>query len=716
MSRHERWIVAGLVLLSAVIVSRGSHGMNGAAPHFLAVSHSIAYDRDLDLRNQYAADGGYLFQPATTATEGVSRVGRDGGVYPSDGLGFSLAMVPVFVVVDAVTGAIPGQVLNAVRWNRERAARDLISFVMALLAAWTAVLTLRITIAVTGSRTHAPVLVVLAFITLPSIGASIVALVEIPAALLCAWFVLERLRPRPRPFMLALPLALLPWLHLRYAVIAIAGAVWACARSQNQQLGRGHEVVWLPATSVATIAALRWWLFGTLLPDLPADAGWMTLAALVTGLPSLLLDVDFGLLWVAPFWILSLFGLARVRRARPGFARFTGWALLGVLVVAAGFGTWRAVGPPAREWVPLLPLLAPFAVEGFHAVANARWRWLAYASMVWAAVLALMVLDRPARLWTEAGAGLGREPASVLWRLATVYSAPSRLDRMNLPLTHEAFVGRVEAGDLAAVDLYIRAGLDPASALVEAVRAGQPEVLTRLLEAGVAPDLEAARALIWAEQRSDPAMATALRAAGADITSTSARGETALTAAVAHDRLDEFNWLLDSDGDIDLDATTRAGQTALAFAAGSSRSEMLARLIAAGANVDLADADGWTPLMIAVRRANPADVRRLIEAGADVNVTSRLGWTALMWASYGGETAIVRDLLSAGADVNQSSKTGQSALIRAAGQGHTEAVGELLGAGADVTARVDGADAYAWAARNGHAAVLDLLARPEAAR
>jgi ankyrin repeat protein len=87
-----------------------------------------------------------------------------------------------------------------------------------------------------------------------------------------------------------------------------------------------------------------------------------------------------------------------------------------------------------------------------------------------------------------------------------------------------------------------------------------------------------------------------------------------------------------------------------------------------------------------------------------------------MWAAYAGHADIVGVLISTGADVNLTSEAGQSALIRAAGQGHLEIVQMLLEAGADAAAEVDGAGALAWAERNGHTAVGELLQRPGRSR
>jgi len=52
-------------------------------------------------------------------------------------------------------------------------------------------------------------------------------------------------------------------------------------------------------------------------------------------------------------------------------------------------------------------------------------------------------------------------------------------------------------------------------------------------------------------------------------------------------------------------------------------------ILAYGANVNITDSSGCTPLMLAVEKGNEGCVRMLVEAGADVNHMSRFGATAL---------------------------------------------------------------------------------------
>ena len=127
-------------------------------------------------------------------------------------------------------------------------------------------------------------------------------------------------------------------------------------------------------------------------------------------------------------------------------------------------------------------------------------------------------------------------------------------------------------------------------------------------------------------------------------------------------------------------------------------------------------------LIDAAIEGNPAEVARLIAAGANVNAVDKNGYTALMWAaSYiqsAGADRIVADLISAGADVDMCDDEGRTALMISAWWSHAKTVTALIAAGANVDAHDhDGNTALMLAAREGNTeSILALTIAPEAAR
>lgn len=127
---------------------------------------------------------------------------------------------------------------------------------------------------------------------------------------------------------------------------------------------------------------------------------------------------------------------------------------------------------------------------------------------------------------------------------------------------------------------------------------------------------------------------------------------------------------------------------ALLIAAIEGREKMVEMLIAAGADVNMGDNAGYTPLMGAICSASPGIVRRLLAAGANVHtLCTRSGATALHDAAAGNHPEIMRFLLAAGANPNAAeNRDGNTPLMCAVQTLAPQAVEILLQHGANATA------------------------------
>jgi ankyrin repeat protein len=121
--------------------------------------------------------------------------------------------------------------------------------------------------------------------------------------------------------------------------------------------------------------------------------------------------------------------------------------------------------------------------------------------------------------------------------------------------------------------------------------------------------------------------------------------------------------------------------------------------------------DGSTPLQWAVHKGDVAEVKRLLAAGADVSVANRYGATAMGLAAEVGDDEILKLLLQAGADADSPNPDGQTALLAVARTGNVEAARLLLEFGATVDAREKwgGQTPLMWASARRHPEMMRFL-------
>ena len=111
----------------------------------------------------------------------------------------------------------------------------------------------------------------------------------------------------------------------------------------------------------------------------------------------------------------------------------------------------------------------------------------------------------------------------------------------------------------------------------------------------------------------------------------------------------------------------------------------LKSLVRGGADVNVPDRLGETPLMYAAVAGSPEAMKFLLDQGADANAQSQSGATALIWSAT--DLAKVRLLLDHGANVNAATKRKRTALLVAAMSDRSAPIVRLLIArGADVHA------------------------------
>jgi uncharacterized protein len=322
----------------------------------------------------------------------------------------------------------------------------------------------------------------------------------------------------------------------------------------------------------------------------------------------------------------------------------------------------------------------------------------------------------------------------------------------------------VQTDDLETVGLLIQTGADVKAQdrygftpLYFACVNGSPAILRKLLESGADPnaaDASGETALMTATRTGNLDSIKALLQGGANVKAKdTVTGQTALMWAARTNHFDIAQLLVEYGAEVNartrigktpparppgagggshgvgivrsgwpeqgFQPETPGGMTPLLYAARDGRLDIARMLIAAKADVQLADANGITPLLMAITN-NHLDVARfLVEKGADVNAADWWGRAPLYAAveirnrDYGrndehdidrpAALELIKLLLDRGANVNIRTKevppirrfitplgdlswvdfTGQTAFLRAALAGDISLMRLLLDRGAD---------------------------------
>lgn len=184
---------------------------------------------------------------------------------------------------------------------------------------------------------------------------------------------------------------------------------------------------------------------------------------------------------------------------------------------------------------------------------------------------------------------------------------------------------------------------------------GDADEVGRLIRAGTALDARDGNVrtpLHVAAFAGHGAIARALLAAGADPALLDQQRYDAVTVAAVRDDLATLRSLLDHGASAKL-VTSRYDGTALIAAAHLGHDGVVDALIRVGAPLDHVNNLGWTALIEAVilgdgGARHTATVRALLQAGADPNIADRAGATPLQHARSRGYAAMAEMLQAAG--------------------------------------------------------------------
>jgi hypothetical protein len=316
----------------------------GDEPHYLIITQSLLKDGDLQIENNHK-QGDYREYFSGSLAPDFLRRGTNGQIYSIHAPGLSVVVAPAYALFGY---------------------RGVSIFLAAIAAIGTGLLW-RACFALSGSAGAAWFGWAAGSLTVPfffqsfavypdGLGAVIVLFAALPL------FEGTTDQSKGRWGATGAALALLPWLHTRFALLSVAIGVVLLVRLAASPEDRAHIIAFLavPAASAAAWLGSFYAIYGTINPAAPYGGYTQSEPAnVLNGLPALLFDQQFGILPYAPVYAVCLAGVLGLARRRSRLAiELVAIALPYALATSMYHMWWAGNSSPARFLVVLLPLLA----------------------------------------------------------------------------------------------------------------------------------------------------------------------------------------------------------------------------------------------------------------------------------------------------------------------------------------------------------------------
>ncbi len=316
----------------------------GDEPHYLIAAHSLVYDGDFDLANNYAQRDFASFYSEYFLTPHM-RPGSGGQQMLTHNLGLSLLIAPAYRL-----GGLAG-VEYFLAFLGACLAANIFALGYELTGHWLAAVVGWVALAFT------PPLVWYVFLVYPEMTAGLGLIIAVRHLLSTTTV------PPARYALTTLGLAYLPWLSARYLPILGLLIIWAFIRAWRE---RGWLFVALGSLiGLGSFALFTWWLYGSASPAAayagPTPLAFETASAgtrFLRGLVGWLLDNQRGIISASPIYIVALWGGTLLLRRKPtaGGAVLFPFVIM-LITVALWGGFWMGWEYSARFMVAPLPLL-----------------------------------------------------------------------------------------------------------------------------------------------------------------------------------------------------------------------------------------------------------------------------------------------------------------------------------------------------------------------
>jgi hypothetical protein len=367
--------------------------VTGDEPFYFITAYSLLHDHDIDETNNFANHDWLRFYPSYPLPrdwQGWPNISPNlpphaattyrTGLYSKHGLG-----IPVIIALPFAAWGRTGVVLL---YNLMAAGVAANIYLLARSVA---------------ARYRALIVTAILMASVPLVTYAFLVFPEMPAALILVYGFRRLIAPtntRWQWALVGLGAGFLPWLHSRFVPVVAAFALIFAVRHLRR--------AWRPALfgivpGAVLLALFEWYSFAFFhypVPLIRPDrAEFSSARGTLNGFVGLLIDAQWGLLIVAPVYLLAIAALVLYCRDRPLIGVASLLVLVPYVYIVARYKVWWGEwGPAARYLTAALPLLALPLAWWWERAANAYPR---------AAALLLGVVSAWGFVWT---AGWLRQP------------------------------------------------------------------------------------------------------------------------------------------------------------------------------------------------------------------------------------------------------------------------------------------------------------------
>ncbi|XP_020632929.1 transient receptor potential cation channel subfamily A member 1-like isoform X2 [Orbicella faveolata] len=280
-------------------------------------------------------------------------------------------------------------------------------------------------------------------------------------------------------------------------------------------------------------------------------------------------------------------------------------------------------------------------------------------------------------------------------KICIEYGADVRpVTKRNIPLHVASSIGDLTmvkfllSQSVIHVDEEDSEGMTP---ILRACLSGHVEIIEHLITKGAAicslPGSSAPSPLMCAAKRGHNRAILFLLQRGSPIDLRDSHQRTCLHVAAHSADVETVDIILENGGRDLIDSLDKDNRTPIHYAASKGSYEIVQKLLDAGANINVKDAEENVPIHMATESGNLACVRALLRANPKSlhNVEYRLR-TSLHFAAYEGHLHLVKFLLDNGANPDQRDENHLTPLLLAARLDRCQTITMLLDCGAKIGA------------------------------